>query len=106
MIYKVPPKSIFITRRALTQPDGGLIEYFSNGTTRVTAGPVDDRLDDLEKARFVVIDESFSVDKGRKVYLNGTIANFFKGKLAGYEVKPTSYYYGCVQNESKQGLVI
>lgn len=102
----VKPKSLFITRRAVAQPDGSLIEYFSNGTTRFTAGPVDDRLDDVERAQFVVMEETYSVEKSRKVYLNGTIAYFFKGIFNGYQVQPpTGFFYGCVQNKTEYGVI-
>jgi hypothetical protein len=52
-----------------------------------------------------VIDETYSVEKSRKVYLNGTIAYFYQGKLSGYQVQPTSFYYGCVQNKTEYGVI-
>jgi hypothetical protein len=53
-----------------------------------------------------VIEETYSVDKKRKVYLNGTVALFYKENFSGYEIKPTSFYYGCVKNKTASGHVI
>ena len=105
MVVKVPPTSLIVTRQAVPQPDGGLIEYFSNGTTRITSGPVDERLDEVERSRFVVMVEHNGA-KSTRYYLNGTIAYFNLAQFVGYQVKPTSFYYGCVENQTLDGYII
>ncbi len=71
----------------------------------MTAGPIEDRMDDVDRSRFVVMEERYGNEKSLRVYLNGTVALFYQGKLSGYIVKPTSFYYGCVENKTFNGEV-
>jgi hypothetical protein len=43
----------------------------------MTAGPIDDRMDDVERSRFVVMEEKYGNEKSLRVYLNGTVALFY-----------------------------
>jgi hypothetical protein len=83
-----------------------LIEVFSNGTSRFTAGPVDDLMDDVDRSRFVIMEEKYPNEKSLKVFLNGTVALFYRGKVSGYIVKPTNFYYGCVTNKTLPGYMM
>ena len=60
-------------------------------------------MDDVDRSRFVVMEEKYGNGKSRKVFLNGTDALYNQGKLSGYNVKPYSYYYGCTMNTTEGG---
>jgi hypothetical protein len=96
--YLVKPTSYFVTRQVIINDDGSFFEEFSNGTMIRNAPPLDERADELERARYIIREEKNSDGSGKRFFFNGTVIATRNGTFVSYIVKPKSFYYGCVKS--------
>lgn len=95
-VWQGVPPPLFVNYNIVNQSDGTRQQIFDNGTMITDFPPPSESASDLEKANYMVRNNSFGNGVYQITYLNGTVAEFNKTNFTKYLVPPKSIFVNII----------